>query len=221
MWWRISCRSFSNWALVAGVDEHRAEVDLDDAAFLGEPADHVVAHVPVPAGGEAATRGMGRDDRGLGEVQDLVERVVGDVRDVDHHADAVHPGDQVLAEGAQAVPFRAIVEGGVADVVVLRMRQGDVPHAAVVEMLDVVEVVFEGRAVLDAQEDRDSAAAELGAEPVDRMDQGELVRPFPGETLDHVDGSLGVGLRAALLLVFRRDVDRHEEGVRPPCRART
>ena len=164
-----------------GINEHRAEVDLHDTALLSEQPDHVVAHVPVPAGGEATARGMGRRHRRLGELQHLMERLVGDVRHVDHHADAIHPGDQLLAEGAQAVPFRAVIEGGVADVVVFRVRQRDVSNAALVEMLHVAEIVFEGRAVLDSQENRDPSAAKPSLDPADGGGDGELVRPLAGE----------------------------------------
>ena len=67
-------------------------------------------------------------DRRLGDRQHVAERLVGDVRDVDHHAEPVQLADDVLAERRQAV-VRRLVGGRVGPVVVLEMRQRQVADA--------------------------------------------------------------------------------------------
>jgi len=68
----------------------------------GNGAEHVVGHV-AGCVAEGAGGGVGGDDRGAADVEGAVEGAVGDVGDVDHHAQAVHLVDHVLAEFGKAV----------------------------------------------------------------------------------------------------------------------
>ena len=54
-------------------EEADVEIDLDDAAFCGEFADHVVGHVARVIA-EGAAIGMRGDDRRLADGEDVVER---------------------------------------------------------------------------------------------------------------------------------------------------
>ena len=78
------------------------EVDLDGASLGGEGAEHVVGHVAGVVG-EGAAAGVGGDEGGGGDLEGVVEGLVGGVGDVDHHAEAVHLADDVFAEGGEAV----------------------------------------------------------------------------------------------------------------------
>ena len=72
-------------------------VDLDHAAFGGERFDHVVGHVARRVA-EGAAGGVRGDHGRFADGQHVGESFVGDVRDVDHHAQAVHFADDFLAE---------------------------------------------------------------------------------------------------------------------------
>ena len=77
---------------------------------------------------DGAARGMRRDDRRRRDLERVVERLVGDVRDVHHHAKAVHLADDVLAERREAV-VRRLVGRRIGPVVVLEMRQRHIADA--------------------------------------------------------------------------------------------
>jgi hypothetical protein len=89
-------------------DEAGVEVDVDDAAFgvgtagVGYGAEHVVGHVARGVA-EGAGVGVRGDDGGAGDDEGAVEGAVGDVGDVDHHAEAVHLVDDVFAELGEAL----------------------------------------------------------------------------------------------------------------------
>ena len=62
----------------------------------------VVGEVAVGFG-EGAGRGVRDEDGGAGNGEDVGEGSVGDVGEIDHHAEAVHLGDDLAAEGGEAV----------------------------------------------------------------------------------------------------------------------
>ena len=103
------------------VDEALAEIDPDHAAVLRQRPQHVVGHV------------AGHSERARQEecvaitgfvvtVERVVEGLVGDVRDIHDHAEAVHLPHHLLAEFGEAV-VRGLVGGGVGPVVVAEMGQ--------------------------------------------------------------------------------------------------
>src|SRR6266478_3081737 len=92
---------FSGFAVVL-VDEGVVEVYLDDAAVFGDGAEHVVGHVAGMIG-EGASGGVRGDDGRFGDSDRVIERLVGDVRDIDQHAEAIHLEDDLLAAIGQAV----------------------------------------------------------------------------------------------------------------------
>ena len=83
------------------VDEGGVEVDHADTAVGGESAELVVGEVAVGVG-EGAGGGVGDEDGGAGDGEDFGEGAVGDVGEIDHHAEAVHLCDDLAAEGGEA-----------------------------------------------------------------------------------------------------------------------
>ena len=115
--------------------EHRAEGQLDHAAFLRDRDRQIVGQVAVPGRREVAQARMARDHRDVGDAQHVAHRVVGDVRDVDDDAEAIHFGHDLFAERAQPAPLVRFDVGRVRDAVVVAVAQRDVADAAVEEEL--------------------------------------------------------------------------------------
>ena len=137
------------------VDEGAVEIYLDDAAVLGDGAQHVVGHVARMIGEGARGRVRG-DQRRFADGDGIVERLVGDVRDVDQHAQAVHLEDDLLAAVGEAV---VVLDFGIVDVarrvgpfVGVRPAQGHVAHAEAVEIAEQANVVFDGVAAFNAEQ---------------------------------------------------------------------
>ena len=112
---------------VTVVDELREVVHADRAAALGDRADHRVGHVARVVG-ERARRAV-RGERGpLADLEDVPERLVADVGDVDDHTQSVHLRDHAATEGREA-ELTVIVAGAVTEDVVVRPRERHVAHA--------------------------------------------------------------------------------------------
>ena len=139
-------------------------VDHHDAAVLRERAQHVVGHVARMVRDRAA-RGVRRDHRRLRDRQHVVERLVGDVRDVHHHPQRVQLADDVLAERREAV-VRRLVGGRVGPVVVLEMRQRQVADAERRVLPELPQIVVDHVAALHAHQRGDlvlrRGAADVG-----------------------------------------------------------
>jgi hypothetical protein len=145
------------------------------------------------------------------------------VREVHHDADAVHLGDDLLAEIAEAVvePLAAGLAGvRVGELAVTVMGQRHVPGAAIVELLDALHRgrgITQGVAVLDANQ------GNLLAGFVDAADigRGQRELDFVGSDLlgQQVNGvELGHRLFIGAVVAFGRqgslsDVDNEERGI--------
>ncbi len=94
---------------------------------------------------------------------DVPEGLVGDVGDVDHHAEAVHLGDDLFAEGGEAVVVGdggiVDVAGGVGPVVGVGPGEGHVADAEAVVVAEEGEGVLDGVAAFDAHEDGEFSLA--------------------------------------------------------------
>ena len=137
------------------------------------------------------------------------------MRDIDHHAQPVHLGDDLLAERRQAMPHPVIgcfAGVRVAQLAVAIVGQRHVAPAPVVELLHAAEIVGDAIAVLDAHErdlpsarvdparivrcigDRDAVRRDLLRERMNGVELGGIRRVGPCEsrrverTLSHVDG---------------------------------
>src|SRR5260370_1015799 len=84
------------------VDEGVVKIYLDYATVLGHGAKHVVGHVAGVIGEGTRGRVRGNDGR-FGDGNRVVERLVGNVRNIDQHAEAVHLEHDLLAAVGEAV----------------------------------------------------------------------------------------------------------------------
>ena len=137
------------------VVEAAEEVHLHHAAVFGDRAQHVVGHVARRVDQRAGRR-VRRDDGSFGGGDCVPERLVGDVRDVDHHAQAVHLEHNLLAEIGEAVVVLDLgvvdVAGGVGPFVGVRPGERHVAHAEPVVIAQQVHVVLDRVAAFDAHE---------------------------------------------------------------------
>ena len=70
--------------------------------------------------------------------------------EIDEDAQTVHLTDHLFTEGTHTVVGVAAT-GGVADIVVAVMTEGDIHHPAIGEVLQVLEFVLKCQSVLDTQ----------------------------------------------------------------------
>ncbi|MNP06189.1 hypothetical protein D3C76_981620 [compost metagenome] len=99
--------------------------------------------------------GVGDDHRPARQFDGFQGAAFGAVGHVDEHADAVHLADDLAAEAADAVVFGFITAAGQQALVVIGQLHDQ--HAELTEDLDQADVVFDGRAVLEAEENPDAA----------------------------------------------------------------
>ena len=128
--------------------------DLDDAAVLFEGEELFVVHVAAVVG-EGADARMGGDDGRLREADGFEIGAFRGVGEIDHHAEAVHFGDDLAAEGGESVVVE--IAGGfarvrVGELAVAVVSEREVAAAAFVELFDAFEVEAEGVAVFDADD---------------------------------------------------------------------
>ncbi len=100
---------------------------------------------------------MRSDDRSAGDDEGAIERAIGDVGDIDHHAEAVHLVHDVFAEFAEAllgVRDRCVVDvaGGVGPAIGVGPGERHVAHAKRVELAQQCKRVFDGVAAFNAHE---------------------------------------------------------------------
>ena len=161
--------------------------------------------------GDRPQRRVRRDQRRLARLQRVPERLVGDVRDVDQHAEPVQLADDVLAEIGQAVVLRRVA-GRVAPVGVDAVRQRQVADAEALVVAQDGEAVVDHVPAFHPHQRRELAGLVRRAHLGRRGRQHDLVRVLLGEAADVIDQDqrpldrLGAGDRAG-------HVDREERGV--------
>ncbi len=147
-------RDFEHVAHAAGAfgdDEAGVEVDHDDAAILFEAQEDVVGNVAGVLG-DGVGGGVRGDDRRLGDVEDGVHGVGGDVGDVDEHAEAIHFEDYFAAESGEAVGGFGFVGGSVGPGEAVGVREGHVANAEFVIHAKEREGILDGMAAFDSDE---------------------------------------------------------------------
>ncbi len=178
-------------------EEARVEVDLYHAALgvgtagASYGAEHIVGHVAGRVA-EGAGGGVRGDDRGAGDDQGAVEGAVGDVGDIDHHAQAVHFINYVFAELGQA--FLGVGDGGVSDVagavgpvVGVGPGEGHVADAERVILAQEGERIFDGVATFDPHECCKFVISMGLLDAFGRGDKLDLVVVFGGLLFDGVN----------------------------------
>ena len=205
------------------VDEGGVEVDHDDAAVGGDGAELSSVRLrgwSVRARAEEWEAMMGA--RGGGE--GVPEGLVGDVGDVDHHAEAVHLADDVVAEGGEAVVVGdgGVVEvaGGVGPVVGVGPGEGHVADAEAVVEAEEAEGVLDGVAAFDADEDGEAVPAAWAARMSSGVRQRREVVGVAADLLeDGVDELRGCGGRSGRATAVGSTQMAKNSAARLPARA--
>ena len=141
----------------------------------------------------------GEDRRARGD-DGAVEGFVGDVRDVDHHAEAIHLVDDVFAEVGEAIlgvldVGIVDVAGGVGPVVGVGPGEGHVADAEAVVVAQEAERIFDGVAAFDAHERGELVFAMGALDVFGGIRHHHLVGMFGGllqDGVDEVEGAAGV-----------------------------
>ncbi len=162
---------------------------------------------------------MRRDD-GLGRrLHGVEERRVGDVRDVDHHAELVHRLHDAQAQRREATRL-AGVAGASAESVRVGPRERHVTSAAIVELVEprdepVVGGVAQAVRALDADQERDLVGRRGRANLVRRARQDGDARVLRDEAVDRVELRDRVRVRLLSGIELRRHPHGQELGVEP------
>ena len=158
---------------------------------------------------------MGGNDRRTRYLKAVAHSVVGTVRDVHNHTQAVHLPHHFAAEGAKTAPTM-LSGAGIADLVVCVVRQGHTGHAHPIKQPQKRQGALYRRAVLHTDEDRGQALGlvlkNLGGR------KGQLNFTLRGihlviEMCEHIDGIA----RRLVRSEARRAVQRENGGVDSPC----
>ena len=136
---------------VVAAGGRRPEADADEAAGRGDAPDMGVDEIAdrVVAGPDSGVR---RDDRPGRDRQDVVDRAVGGVGDVDEHAPGLHPGDELASGGGQPALLDAV--SGPAELVVEEVGRRHHPEAGIAQPIELGQVAVERMRTLDREEGR-------------------------------------------------------------------
>ena len=130
-------------ARLARIDERAAEVQHHEAAVRRDSAQHVVGQVARHVDERACGR-VRRDHRRVRHLDRVPERLVGDVRDVDQHAESIHLANDLPAEVREpAMPPG--VAGRVGPAVAVVPGERHVTDAEIVEVREVGEARLRSR----------------------------------------------------------------------------
>ena len=137
------------------VDKFRVEVDSDHAPIFCECPEHVVGGVARMVV-ERTAGGMGKNHRLCAYLDRSVEGFIRNVREIDHHPDAVHFPNYLLAEFVQSVPTR-LIGGGIRPVIGVRMRESQIADTQALEHPQRCETILDAVPALHAHQGGDLA----------------------------------------------------------------
>ena len=190
------------------------ERDLRHAALFCQGTQLVVREVARVIA-QGAARGVGADDGHAALAQRIVERGLCSVREVDHHARAVHLAHRLAPEVAQSAVRLLRAACGVAEVVVAVVAERHVDNAHFAEMLYEAKVAPNGVAVFYTAHNRLDAAPLVGRQFVGRACQSHApcaphaLFEFAEQPRRHACG-IGASLVRERSL---RDIRHHDAGV--------
>ena len=185
-----------------GIQESRPEVDADESALLGQGLEHVVAHVAM-MGRQGPAAGVGGHDRRLGQFQHVPERRIGGVRHVDDHPQPIHLGHDLPPEFREPAMDGLGIARGVGPIRRRPVCQGHEPNAGPEEFAQEDEVVLDGVAALDPDEDAGLLVPRGGGVPR-RQDQSQVIGILVDQGVDRLDLGEDAFGRAGLVQVGRR-----------------
>ena len=129
---------------------------------------------------------MGEDHRGLADLQRGAHGLIGDMREVHHHAQAIHLAHNFFAERGQAVML-GLVAGGIGPIGVLGVRQRHVTRAERVGHAQHGQRVVDRVAAFHADERGDLPLAMNPLDVGGRQRQFERVGIMRHHLMDHVN----------------------------------
>ncbi len=163
--------------LPVGAEKASGEVEPDHAVAVADRLELFGREV-ARARGQGVDVGMGGDQRGGGELGDVPEAALGDVREVDEDALGVTGGDQALAglgeAGAEIGRVREAERHAVAEDVGAAPDRADRAQARGIEHVEEVELLVDGLGAFDVEHGGDGAARHGGADVGGRAAHGEL-----------------------------------------------
>ena len=140
------------------VVEAAKEVHLHHAAILRHSPQHVVGHIPRCVH-QGPRRRVRRDHRSFRRGNRVPKSLVGDVRDVDHHAEPVHLQHDLLAEISETVMMLHLgivdVARGVGPFIRVRPRKRHVPNSKPIVVAQQVDIVLDRVSAFDSHQRRE------------------------------------------------------------------
>ena len=211
--------AYGGRAFGLGTEEAAVEAHLCHAATVAQGTELVVGEVAgVVAEGTAAA--VAAHDGGAAALQGIVEALLSRMREIDHHAHAVHLSHHLATKGGEATVREAVLiaagTGAGTDGVVAVVAKGHIHHAPTAEMADEAEVVADGIAVLDAQHDGLASLLLEEVEVVGGTGDGHMRRVAGSDGLDAVEQALRPGQGGRVIVVAGEillDVGHHDGGV--------
>ena len=185
------------------------QVDHHDAAVLRHHSQHPIRHVARMIR-DRPRRRMREDHRRIGHAHGVQHRLLGDVAEVDHHAQPIHLFDHRLAERAEPAPFRR-VRRAVGPGRGLGVGQGHVARAGPVELPQQGQGIVDRIAALHPDQAGDPARFEHRIHLVRRGRQAEGVGMGGDDAFGRVDL-----LEGFLDRLQRRQAGRHIDGPELP-----
>ena len=89
-------------------------------------------------------------------LQHILDGLVGGVRDIHHHPDAVHFPHQFAPERAESTPA-AVSGAAVAHLIVSAVGQRYIAHSPLFELCEQLEGLLDSRGILNGKHDRSQA----------------------------------------------------------------
>ena len=128
------------------------DANLNDTTVLSQGTELVVGEVTV-AITECLYARVRCKDGVFRELYNIPECAFAGMREVDEHALLVHFLHHLASERCEALAGIGSIGRRVADVVVVRVAKGDVVHAEILELADVLDVLANAVSVFDTDEE--------------------------------------------------------------------
>ena len=216
----VENRGLSVFAEEAGVERR-----VRHATLGRESAQLVVGEVPRMVAQRPTVRVAAHDGR-LADVKRIVEAFFCRVAEVNHHAVAVHLGNDLLSERAHSA-MRVAAARRVADVVVAIVAERDVGHAALRKSTDVFELVLQRKTVFNGQNDGFQPHSLVFTEVVGRAGESQVRLLLLDDGFNLVENAVGVCIgresgqmrrerREFLVGLWLRQIGRHRNAVQTP-----
>ena len=134
------------------VDVFVQQTKLYHTPILRQGTQLIIRQVAVVVTNGTGRR-VGTDHRHTGQLHHIPKTALSSMRQVDHDAQPVHLLHHLFAKGTQSVPFPIRMGRRVANIIVIRMAQGDVIDAHLLEFRNVGQILADTESILDTDEE--------------------------------------------------------------------